>query len=125
MELIYKLDPEEIRNLIIIEVLAESIKDFPGKIRQIFGGTGEYKILEVLVKEGPMNKTRLSSNLFQKRYYLLSRPNPISRAFNRLLNNEIIICHQYGNRKVCGISPRWTPIIKVLFLGEMSVRVEL
>lgn len=90
---VFGLDGDSIRVLIFLEILARARVDFIIYLRKIFGETWEFKILDALLKHGPMNKSKLAFLLFgsRGRHYKLSRRNPVYTAFNRLLIQKIII----------------------------------
>jgi len=110
------LDDGLIRILVILEVLARSIKDFSKFLRRLFGQTWEYRILEALVKEGPMNKSQIASIISGKnRSYKLSRKSPVNTAFTHLLmENIIVVKKDYGHVKIYYVNKNFEPILKVI-----------
>lgn len=88
----------------------------------IFGKTWEYKILQVLLTYGPMNKSQLCSKLFPTlidSHYKLSRSTPVRKAFNYLLTNKIIIVtNKAVTKKIYDISPQHYGITSLLVIQK-------
>jgi len=122
------IDDGLIRAFLVLEILSRSGKDFQELICRLFGRTWEYKILELLIKNGQMHKNKICLMLFPDRkdvHYILSRPNQITYAFDYLLDKGIIILvKDYGNKKIYDISPIYKPILRTLFCGEVLALLE-
>lgn len=120
------LDDRLIRVLAFLEMICRSKTDFQEVFRKIFGRTWEHKFLRLFIDNGPLNKAQVCSKLFPKlrdSHYKLSRTNEVSRAFNYLLKNGIVVLvEERGRAKLYDISPEYKQIIRVMFFGDVSVR---
>lgn len=117
-----------IRVLITIETLSRSGKDFQELISRLFGRTWEFKILDLFMKYGPMNKAQVCLKLFpnlKDGHYKLSRSNQVSSAFDNLLNNSIIVVvKDFGKKKIYDISLSYKPILQAIFHGNIFALLE-
>ena len=121
------IDYELIRALIVLEIISRSIVNFQEVIKGIFGRTWEYRILRLFTDDGPLNKSQLSLKLFpisKDRHYRLSRSNDsVSRGFSYLLKNGIIVLvEKSGRMKLYNISPKYKPILRVMFRSNVSAQ---
>ncbi len=117
-----------IRVLIMLEILQRSGLDFQEVMKNLFSRTWEYKILEAFMKYGQMHKAEICSKLFPKlndSHYKLSRPNQVSRAYNNLLNNSILIeVEDFGRKKIYDVSPSYKPVLQAIFIGNIFALLE-
>jgi len=114
--------------LLSIETVSRSGNDFRELISKLFGRTWEFRILELLMKFGPMHKAQLCLKLFpdlNDSHYKLSRSNEISRAFKHLFDNAIIVVvKDLGHKKIYDISPSHKPVLRAIFYGNIFALLE-
>jgi hypothetical protein len=128
LSFITHLDDSQVRALIALEVLYRSRKDLQEILRKIFSRTWEYKILEALLKFGPMNKAQLCLKLFSKKgmHYSLSRSSSeVFHAFNYLLNRSIlVVVKSFGKKRIYDVSSEYKLILELIFHGSIFAQSE-
>jgi len=116
-DLVKLLDDKSIRILIASEIVARSTKEFFKFLRRLFGQTWEFKILKVLMRNGPMNKSQIAFAIFKMRgkHYMLSRSTPLKRSFNHLIKVKIIVIKKdLGRVKFYAINDIYKPYLQLL-----------
>jgi len=118
MEFLIYADSSTFRAYVLADLLIKSKCDLSNLVGVIFKDTWEYRIIEPVLRSGPLNQSQLSRVLFGNigKEYILSRQSDTKFALDRLVDRSILTSVKEGRNNYFCINPKMKPMVGILFM---------